>query len=84
MIAQPQCGYKVRAKCFMIDTYHCPKCSRELAACGVATGDTDEVPIFQCDHCHSEIEAFGDTFKVAFTFAVNPDGSWFEPAKDGL
>jgi len=68
----------------MIDVFHCPKCSRELHASGIATSDAGEIPIFQCDHCTTEVAAFGDTFKVNFTFAVNEDGTWFEPARDGL
>jgi DNA-directed RNA polymerase subunit RPC12/RpoP len=65
-----------------ISTYHCPKCSRQLQVSGVATIDDVDYPIFQCDDCLHKVKAFGDEFEVNLTFAVRPDGSWFDPTKD--
>jgi hypothetical protein len=65
----------------MIDTYHCPKCSRQLNASGVATLNDVEFPVFQCDSCIVEVEAFGDKFEVNFTFAVDASGAWFDPTR---
>lgn len=65
----------------MIDTYHCPKCSRPLEASGVASLDGVDYPVFQCDDCIVEVEAFGDKFSVNFTFAVDAAGAWFDPTR---
>lgn len=65
-----------------IPVYHCPKCARQLEASGMATINEVDYPIFQCDDCMNKVEAFGDTFEVNFTFAVRPDGSWFDPTRD--
>lgn len=65
----------------MLDTYHCPKCSRLLHASGVATLNGEEIPVFQCDDCMNEVEAFGEKFTVNFTFAVDAAGAWFDPTR---
>ena len=35
----------------MIDTYHCPKCSRLLKCEGVVSIGGYELPVFSCDDC---------------------------------
>lgn len=67
----------------MIDSYHCPRCSRLLRVSGSVTVDGEAaLPVFQCDECLSVVQAFGDSIEVAFTFVVRPDGSWIEPAAE--
>jgi len=43
----------------MIDTYHCPKCSRLLKCEGVVSIDGYELPVFQCDDCIVRKPIFG-------------------------
>jgi len=62
-----------------ISVYHCPKCTRELPPSGTLSLGSEDVTIFQCDECLQKVEMMGDTFEVAFTFAVRGDGSWFDP-----
>jgi hypothetical protein len=46
-------------------------------------GGEEAVTVFQCDECLQEVEMMGEKWEVAFTFAVRPDGSWFDPKADG-
>lgn len=43
----------------MIDTYHCPKCSRLLKCEGVISVDGEELPVFSCDDCVVKKPVFG-------------------------
>ena len=62
-----------------ISVYHCPRCSRQLPASGELSVGDDDVTIFQCDECLQTVTMMGENWEVAFTFAVRPDGSWFDP-----
>lgn len=62
-----------------ISVYHCPKCSRQLPPSGTLAIGDQEVTIFQCDECLQTVTMMGGEWEVAFTFAVRPDGSWFDP-----
>jgi hypothetical protein len=42
----------------------------------------EPVAIFQCDECLQTTTMMGEPIEVAFTFAVRPDGSWFDPKED--
>lgn len=64
----------------MIESYCCPRCSRQLPISGVVAVGDEELPVFQCDDCTSDVVAFGQSLRVAFTFVVRADGSWYEPA----
>jgi DNA-directed RNA polymerase subunit RPC12/RpoP len=66
-----------------ISVYHCPKCSRSLTPSGTLSIDgEDAATIFQCDECLQKVDMMGETWEVAFTFAVRADGSWFDPKTD--
>lgn len=61
-----------------LTVYHCPRCGLQNDVCGTleAPGG-QELPVFQCDSCVSAVKFFEDgaeTFEVAFTYAVGPDG----------
>ena len=36
--------------------------------------DGQSLPVFQCDECIVSKVMFGESFEVAYTFAVGPDG----------
>ena len=67
----------------MIDTYHCPKCSRLLKCEGVVSIDGYELPVFQCDDCIVKKPIFGpgtEEFEMVYTFCVDSAGRCFDPA----
>lgn len=58
----------------------CPRCGASLEPSGVVTGPGGEsCPVYQCESCTSDWPFGGDVFRVAYTFAVMPDGSVFDP-----
>jgi DNA-directed RNA polymerase subunit RPC12/RpoP len=63
-----------------VTNYHCPRCSAELEATGLVEADGAECPVFQCDACQVEVELFGERFRGALTFCVDPAGRPFDPA----
>jgi transcription elongation factor Elf1 len=68
----------------MIESFPCPKCGAKLVRSGKLTiGDT-MVPVFQCDKCTVPWEFDGTTEDVAYTFAVSPKGTAFDPATESL
>ena len=69
----------------MIDTYHCPKCSRLLKCEGVIPVDGEELPVFSCDDCVVKRTVFGpgtEPFDVAYTFCVDSAGRCFDPIEE--
>jgi len=69
----------------MIDTYHCPRCSRLLKCEGVIAVDGEELPVFSCDACIVKKAVFGpgtDEFEMAYTFCVDSAGRSFDPVDD--
>ena len=67
----------------MIDTFPCSRCGRTLARSGEVEGEGAAFPVFQCDECMAPWEVEGETFDIAFTFAVDADGKPFDPAAEG-
>ena len=67
-----------------IHAWHCPRCSRELEAEGLASMEGVELTVFQCDHCTVTVPLFpddpndnGEVWELPFTFAVDPAGQVF-------
>ncbi len=54
----------------------CPRCGEPCEASGVATDERGgTLTIFQCDHCVDRRRLAGLDVDVAFTFALDPDGT---------
>ena len=64
-----------------ICSWHCPKCSKLLEACGELEVEGAACPVFQCDDCIELKEIFGEPFEVALTFMVK-DGSAVDPVDE--
>jgi hypothetical protein len=61
-------------------THPCPKCGRTLEQSGeVTAGGHGPFPVFQCDDCIVDADVFGETFPVAYTFALDEQGRVFDP-----
>lgn len=68
----------------MIDTYHCPKCSRLLKRDGVIALAGVELPMFSCEDCIVTKAIFGpgtDEIEMAYTFCVDAVGRAFDPVE---
>jgi hypothetical protein len=68
----------------MIDTYHCPKCSRLLKCEGVMSIGGYELPVFSCEDCVVRKPVFGpgtEEFELAYTFCVDSAGRCFDPTE---
>jgi hypothetical protein len=68
----------------MLETFHCPKCSALLTRSGEITIGEHCLPVFQCDDCLVDWEFDGTVEQIAYTFAVAPNGTPFDPASDSL
>lgn len=53
-----------------VDVWHCPKCSKQLDACGEVDAEGEVCPVFQCEECTEEKEVLGEMFEMSVTFAV--------------
>jgi hypothetical protein len=61
--------------------FACPKCGRMLRQTGEIPYDGENCPVFQCDHCIEQKDLFRTMMDMAFTFAVDGRGNWFDPAE---
>ena len=58
----------------------CPKCCRPLESTGSVEVDGHDCPVYQCNECLATVDMLGADVEVALTFAVDPDGTPFDPA----
>lgn len=57
----------------------CPKCQAQLEPAGELDVDGVRYDVYQCDACNVPWEFDGETFEVAFTFAVDASGRMIHP-----
>jgi hypothetical protein len=62
----------------------CPRCKRKLEQCGEVGVEGETYAVFQCDDCIVPMKFGNDSIDGAYTFALRPDGSTFDPRADNL
>ncbi|MCE9533963.1 MAG: hypothetical protein K8T89_23000 [Planctomycetes bacterium] len=62
----------------------CPRCKRTLEQCGEVVVEGESFAVFQCDDCIEPMQFGGESFDAAYTFALRPDGTTFDPSADDL
>ena len=66
----------------VVETWHCPKCGMELESNGVIVAREQECSVFQCDTCTVVKPIFNEPFEIALTFAVDDNGTPFDPVDE--
>ena len=57
---------------------NCPKCGREVVACGTLAIGGVEAPVYQCPECLMPSSSFGE---VGLTFCIDAKGRPVDPAE---
>jgi len=66
----------------MLNTYHCPRCSKQLDTEGSIWIEENEYPFFQCSECKTRDIINGHPVTRPYQFAVDRVGAPFDPSGD--
>lgn len=64
---------------FMAVRFPCPRCNRSLEPSGEIMMEGNTFLTYQCDECIVPWKVGDTTFEAAYTFAVDADGTPFDP-----